>query len=136
MKEIVDLANDLDPLDKAAWTEIIAVAESKMEEKLEVVVAEGEKSLLKVLEEIAPFIKIIRLGLASDTISGVSRSRLVSIIISEISGLLSPVELAGVCFAIAANGLRGTERRTMVMAIPFPFRDMELEKKDETKTVV
>jgi len=135
MKEIVDLANDLDGLDKAAWMEIINVAEDEIEKKQGVTTAEGEENLARVLGEIAPFIKIIRLGLASDTISRIDRCRLVSTVLSEVSGLLSPTELAGVCFTMAVRCLP-IERTATIIATPFPFGMEFGKKKDEGETGV
>lgn len=137
MKEIVSLINNLDSLDKKAWGEMIDHAESKTQEKLETAVAEGQEDGMKVLEEILPLVKMVRLGLALDTIPRIERCRLVSIIIAEVSGLLSPVELVGVCFTAAFKCLCTSQKgATMPIAIPFPFGVMELEKKDETRSVV
>ncbi len=135
-KEIIDLVKSLDDLDKAAWQEIIDHAERKTIEGLEAAVEDNKEFATEVWKEIAPHVKLIRLGLASDTISRASRCTLVGVIISEISALLSPRELAGVCFSKAFEHFSSLQRRTP-MIIPFPFRDMEFErKKDETKAVV
>jgi len=135
-KEIIDLVKSLDDLDKAAWQEIIDRAESKTIEGLEAAVEDNREFATEVWKEIAPHVKLVRLGLASDTISRAARCALVGVIISEVSALLSPRELAGICFAKAFTHLSSLQGRTP-MLIPLPFRDMEFErKKDETKSVV
>lgn len=131
-KEIIDLVKSLDDLDKAAWQEIIDHTESKTREGLNAAIDENEESAIEVWKEIAPHVKLIRLGLASGTLSRTSRCRFVGMIISEISALLSSRELAGICLSKA---FRSGEGR-MPIVIPIPFRDIEFERKKETKFVV
>ncbi len=89
-KEIVDLVKSIDDLDKAAWQEIIDHAESKTRERLNAAIDDNEELAIEVWKEIAPHVKLIRLGLASSTLSRTIRFRFVGMIISEISALLSP----------------------------------------------
>lgn len=136
-KEIIDLVKSLDDLDKAAWQEIIDHAESKTREELNTAIDDNEEFAIEVWKEIAPHVKLIRLGLASGTISRNARCTFVGMIISEISALLSPVELAGVCLSRAFKHLCLSGEGKPPIVIPIPFRDMEFErKKDETRSVV
>lgn len=136
MKEIAKLASSLDDLDKEAWLEIVGSAELETEGKISSEVDEGGKAGMKVWMEIFPFVQIIRLGLASDTLSRVERSQLVNAILMKISGLLSPVDLAGIALSAAFKSLHGSQGGIIPMIVPLPFGAMELEKKDETQTVV
>lgn len=136
MKEILKLTEGLDKLDKQAWMEIVDCVEEVTQEKLVDEIDDGQEEGMKVWREIFPFVQMIRLGLASSTLSRAERGRIVNAVLRAITGLLSPVELAGLCFTAAFNSLHGSQRRTMPIIIPFPFGDMEFEKKDETKAVV
>lgn len=135
MKELVKLANSLDNLDKEAWMEIIGSAERSVGEKLGTAAVEGESNSLKVWNEIFPFVQIIRFGLASDTISRPDRNHIVGAVISTISELLSPMELAGVCATAAFRALYSSERRAMPIIVPFPFGQREPEDDEENPLV-
>lgn len=121
MKELVKLANSLDDLDREAWMEIIGSAESNMGGKLSTTVIEGADDSIKVWEEIFPFVQMIRLGLTSDTLSRVDRSHIIGAVVSTISELLSPIELAGICATVAFRSLHSSERSAMPMVISLPF---------------
>jgi len=137
MKEFVKLSNSLDDLDREAWVEIVSRVEEETEKTLIAAVNEDAETGVKVWEEIFPAVQIIRLGLASDTLSRNERCRLILAVISLISGLLSPVELAGVCFTSAFKYLHSAQRRMMPMIVPFPFGAMPVEKKkDEIGIIV
>jgi len=135
MKKFVSFVDDLNDLDKAAWMEIIKRAEAETGNNLTNEVNKGQEEGYKVWTEIFPFVQVIRLGLASNTLSRTERSRIVGAVLFEISGLLSPMELSGTCLAVTFKQLHGTSSVSMV--VPFPFGIMEPEmKKDETRTVV
>jgi len=131
MKELVKLANSLDDLDREAWMEIISSAESSAGEKLSTTIDDS----LKVWEEIFPFVQMIRLGLASDTLSRLDRSNIVGAVISTISELLNPIELAGICATIAFRRLHSAERSIMPMVISLPF-GLERPEDDEKNPLV
>lgn len=130
MKELAKLANSLDDLDREAWLEVIGSAESSMGEKLSTTVIEGADGSLKIWKEIFPFVQMIRLGLASDTLSRVDRSHIVGAVVSTISELLSPIELAGICATVAFRSLHSSERSVMPMVISLPF-GLERPEDDE-----
>ena len=135
MKELVRLTDSLDDLDREAWMEIIGSAEYNTGEKLDTAVTEGQENSLKIWEEIFPFVQMIRLGLASDTLSRLDRTNIVGAVISTVSELLSSIELAGICNAAAFRRLYLSERRVMPMIIPFTFGLEEPEDKEKNPLV-
>lgn len=131
IEELARVIDSLDDLDKEAWMEIIDRAEFETGKKLETAVDEGMEEGRRVWKEMFPYVEIIRFKLASDTLSRLERSKLIGAVFSDISGLMSPVELAGLCYVTAFNALcsSGKPRPPMLAMIPLgAIRPKEEEK--------
>ena len=137
MKIFVKLTEGLDDLDKAAWMEMIDRLEIEVQKNISEDIDEGGKEGSKIWEEIFPFVQIIRFGLASNKISRLERSRIIGAILTEISGLMSPVEFAGLCYTTAFNSLHNTTRHgSSIPMFIVPSRSMRPEEKQDESGIV
>ena len=136
IEELDKIINSQDALDKEALIEIIDRIELETGKKLEAGVDEGQKEGRRIWKEMFPYVEIIRFKLASDKLSRVERSKLIGAVMSDISGLLSPVELAGLCYTTAFNSLCRSESHRPPMLAMIPIEAIKPKEEEKNKLVI
>jgi len=137
IEAIFDILESLDGLDKAAWMELINVAEAKRNEELQKLANESADGGQVILNMILPLMKLIRLTLASKEISQLSRIMIVKVLIQELTSLLNPVETAGILWSITLSSFEDS-RSKMPMPIIVSMGPLGIrqDEEDKSRTVV
>ena len=136
LKKITDLISELDSLDNEAWEEFILRHEVEAYEKTNKEIDSSLDDTLKLRKEIEPFLKIIRLKLAGDSVTRISRFSAVKKILIETSALLSTTDLVGLCFIVATrSATKPIDIPVQVFGVPISNK-IDNERDDDINAVV
>ncbi len=100
MEEIVKLIRDLDGLDVQAWEELTRGREGERAGELATASDEAMNEAHSMLAAILPLMKVIRLMIASESLTPLMRTMVVRSLIPKLLTLLNPLEVSGVLMSV------------------------------------